>query len=56
MMPEPKKAPTTAHILWLFAKELESEGFQPNQVDLLLGIALTDELKRTEGLMMDLDG
>jgi hypothetical protein len=45
--------PSTAHVMGLFAKELEEEGFSEERVTALLAVALQHELRQSELMLLD---
>lgn len=49
----PAPPPTTAHIMGLFAKELEEQGFTEERVTALLAVALQHELRQGELMLLD---
>lgn len=49
----PKTPPTTAHIMGLFAKELEAENFSEERITALLAVALQHELRQDELMLLD---
>lgn len=56
-MADDKKEPvTTAHVMAVFAKELEAEGFSEDRVTRLLAVALQHELRSAELMLLSLDG
>lgn len=48
-----KPPPTSAHILGIFAKELEAEGFSEERITALLAVALQHELRQSELMLLD---
>lgn len=52
-MKVPKTPLTTAHIMGVFAKELEAEGFEEARVTALLAVALQHELRQSELMVLD---
>jgi hypothetical protein len=56
-MADKDKVPaTTAHIMGVFAKELEAVGFGEDRVTRLLAVALQHELRSAELMLLSLDG
>jgi hypothetical protein len=49
----PKTPPATAHVMGVFAKELEEEGFDDERITALLVVALTSELRQNELMVLD---
>jgi len=52
-MSEPEAPPSTAHVMAVFAKELEAEGFAEERVTALLAVALQHELRSSELMLLD---
>lgn len=52
-MKTPKTPPTTAHVMRVFADELEAEGFKEDRVTALLAVALQHELRQSELMVLD---
>ncbi len=48
----PKTPSTTAHVMGVFAKELEDEGFSEERVTALLAVALQHELRQSELMVL----
>lgn len=56
-MPEAPTVPhSTAHIMAVFAAELEAVGFTEDRVTRLLAVALQHELRSAELMLLSLDG
>jgi hypothetical protein len=49
----PKPPPATSKVLGIFAKELEAEGFSEERVTALLVVALQQELRQNELMLID---
>jgi len=52
-MAEQKVPVTTAHLMAVFARELEAEGFSEDRVTALLSVALQHELRSAELMLLD---
>lgn len=55
-MTENETPKTTAHIMAVFARELEAVGFEEDRVTRLLAVALQHELRSAELMLLSLDG
>lgn len=49
----PKAPPATAHVLGVFARELEQQGFSEERITALLVVALQGELRQNELMLLD---